>query len=228
MSTLTSFTLFPSLPTEIRLKIWGIVVATPRTVTVICNKEPPIRGKPRAAKSFTSSCPPPAVLHINRETRYEALAVYTPRFKHPLSPCATYLNLSIDTVKLPDNTLPYLYHTLAEELHAVQSLALETRDPGYFAHYNMEVLKRMHGLEELDITVWKGVIYGWMAGNDYVVKAFEEAKRDDPGWECPRVRVLKGETGDCVGVVEKGASIPGWTEQTAHLYEDANATGLAV
>ena len=80
----------------------------------------------------------------------------------------------------------------------------------------MEILKEMRGLRELEVTAWKGAVYSWDRGRDFVgrvLKAFEEARREDPGWVCPQVRVLDGELGELGGVVEGGALIPGWTEQ---------------
>jgi hypothetical protein len=216
MSTLTSFPIFPTLPIEIRLKIWGIVLSTPRTVPMTCNKEPLHPGKRRAAKSFTSTCPPPALLHVNRETRYESLNIYAPHFKHPLSPIATYLNLSLDTIKFADGVLPYVEQALPVELGLIQCMTLETKDCAYFGHYNMEILKEMSGLRELEIVARRGAVYSWDRGEDFVEKikmAFEDGRREDPGWICPRVTVMNGETGELGGVVEGGALIPGWTKE---------------
>lgn len=213
MSTLTSFELFPNLPSEIRLKIWGIILSTPRVTTLKCNKEPYKPGKPRAAKSFTSDCPPPALLHVNRETRYEALNVYTPHFKHPLSPHYTYLNLSLDTLKLADGVLHYLAKVLPVDLNMIQRMALDTKDCSYFGHFNMEILKSMSGLRELEIVGRKATVeIPWGPGPvGLIEKGFLETKKEDPGWECPTVRIFNGESGELGRVVQGGALIPGWT-----------------
>jgi hypothetical protein len=216
MSTLTTFTLFPTLPIEIRLKIWGIVLSNPRTVAITCNKEPYQPGKPRAAKSFTSDSPPPALLHVNRETRYEALSIYAPYLRILSSPHCTYLNLSLDTLKFADGVLPYVLRVFPAELNCIQTMTIETKDCAYFGHYNMDILKGMKSLRELEIWARKGAVYSWDRGEWFVgviERDFEVARKEDPGWECPRVKIFNGETGELGGIVDGGALIPGWTEQ---------------
>jgi hypothetical protein len=72
----TSFSQFPYLPPELRLKIWELLLV-PRIVVVCClhadtAPEDQLEGP---------SCPfIPALLHVNRETRHLALKHYEPTF----------------------------------------------------------------------------------------------------------------------------------------------------
>jgi hypothetical protein len=99
---LTSFTLFPDLPTEIRLKIWGLLAPGPRTVIVQYNtKYNEFNGKRISTfTGWTSPDPPPVILSICREARSEALKSYQPAlgsyFHHP----KIYVDFSNDTLRL--------------------------------------------------------------------------------------------------------------------------------
>ncbi|KAL4746107.1 hypothetical protein BDW72DRAFT_210724 [Aspergillus terricola var. indicus] len=79
-----SFTLFPHLPTELRLQIWTLVLVSSlserRTVSITCHREVHPTNRRRYAKSFSTSTSIPALLHVNREARSEALRVYRPSF----------------------------------------------------------------------------------------------------------------------------------------------------
>ena len=220
MSTLTTFPLFPTLPIEIRLKIWSIALSHPRMLTIKCNKEPYQPFKPRAVVSWTSDSPPPSLLSVNRETRYEALALYAPYFRTLFAPNRIYIRWELDVVRFADGVIMYLGD---KERGLIQRMVLETKDCGYFGHYNMEILMGMERLRELDVWAQNGEAYRWerTAGRDYVnilVTDFEEAREMRKGWRCPRVRIF-GESGNVARVIEGGALIEGWTEETAHLFE---------
>ena len=94
------------------------------------------------------------------------------------------------------------------ELNLIELMALETKDCYYFGLYNMEFLKRMQRLKVLEITAWRGASFSLGAGwtfMEYILRDFEEARKEDPGWVFPIVRVLNGETGELGGVVEGGS-----------------------
>jgi hypothetical protein len=210
MSTLTTFHLFPALPTEVRLKVWSFNLSIPRTVTISCNRESIIRGAPRTAKSWATDTPPPPLLHVNRESRYEALTIYAPYFTTMSSPRPIYLSFFQDAVKFADGVLPYIPRT---PLLEIQKMVLPTQDCAYFGFYNMEILKGMKRLRLLEIYAKRGVVYSWNDGNRYLnllMTDFEEAMEADPGWECPMVKIFDGETGNEMRFIEGGAKIPGW------------------
>lgn len=64
--TLTNFTVFLNLPTELRQKIWRETLPGPRIVEVRCDK----------GNACTSSAKIPTALHVSSEARAEALRFY--------------------------------------------------------------------------------------------------------------------------------------------------------
>lgn len=87
---LTSFTLLPKLPTELRLKIFKLVEYEPRTVRVT------FRNADHAY--LVSKAPIPGMLHACKESQEEALKVY--QFGFGPGPCEAkvYFNFHIDTL----------------------------------------------------------------------------------------------------------------------------------
>ena len=74
----------------------------------------------------------------------------------------------------------------------------------------------MSGLKELEIVGRKHEAYSvnWGPGPvGLIVREFVEARKDDPGWECPRVEVFNGDPGNEAQIVPGGALIPGWTQE---------------
>jgi hypothetical protein len=72
--TLKNFTLFSKLPTEIRVKIW----------TLACRKGRVIRVRMRFEAPKIAI---PVIAHINQESRYEVLRIYTLGFRHTRGTC---------------------------------------------------------------------------------------------------------------------------------------------
>jgi hypothetical protein len=215
MSTLTTFHLFPTLPIEIRLKIWSFGLSIPRTVTISCNREA-IRGAPRTVKSWSNvkswstDTPSPPLLLVNRESRYEALTIYAPYFTTLSSSLPIYLSFFQDAVKVADGVLPYIPRS---PLLEIQKMVLQTKDCAYFGFYNMEILMSMKRLRELEIYAERGVVSWWNDGDRYLnllMTDFKEAMEADPGWKCPRVKIFDGRTGKEMRFIEGGAKIPGW------------------
>jgi hypothetical protein len=79
-----AFTLFPKLPIEIRLNIWKAICYIQRNVDITtayyC-----VQSTQKHSMSYPffykSSCPPPAVLHVNQESRSEGLRHYKLDFR---------------------------------------------------------------------------------------------------------------------------------------------------
>lgn len=217
------FTLFPTLPAELRLRIWEITLTEPRTVTLTCDKPTVASLQPSAIRNahvFRSDLRPPSLLHVNRESRDEALQVYKPYFKTSRIKNNTYVSgqsyiyiaFHLDTLKFSDSILSYLAET---ELQSIRHLILDVRDCAYFGHFNMDNVKRMKNLKTLDMWADRYTITSWNGADAYVkdlTKCFVETKEIDPGWECPDVRVFNRQSKMLVKTVEGGAAIPGWTE----------------
>jgi hypothetical protein len=80
---LTSFTVFPKLPIEIRLKIWKGASHFQRNLEIFSHPISHytiVSGAASHAFKLQTSLPPPAILHVNSESRMEALQHYTLAF----------------------------------------------------------------------------------------------------------------------------------------------------
>ncbi|CZT51636.1 uncharacterized protein RSE6_12807 [Rhynchosporium secalis] len=222
MPSLAEFHLFPTLPSELRLKVWALIVSEPRIVDLSCRKGVVKSNKQstRFVEAFLSSTPVPPVLQVCRESRYEALATYkphftsykssTPPYTKRLLPRYIYLALGQDTIKCSDNLLAYLD---TDDTANFRRLILDVADAAYFGHFNMEVVLQMGQLKELELYTTEGLSNLRCNSAEIISRDFEMAKRNDPGWECPRVRIISSETGQESKVIEAGALIPGWTAE---------------
>ncbi|KFY95455.1 hypothetical protein V500_02770 [Pseudogymnoascus sp. VKM F-4518 (FW-2643)] len=211
MSTLSAFHLFPTLPVEIRLKIWSLLLLIPRTV--ICSEKVITDAAPRAVKVWETNTPPPPLLHVNRESRYEALAIYAPYFATPSHPRPIYLSLSQDVVRFMDGLLP---HVPDSPLHQIEHMVTHTKDCAYFGFYHMDTLKRMKALRELEIYAEMNLVYRGDEPDRFInllVSEFEDAMEADPGWDCPKIRIIDAQTGKALRFIEGGAKIPGWVPE---------------
>lgn len=95
------FTLFPLLPTELRIKIWEAVAAEPHTVELSCT--PSTREFPQG--QWFSHSTPPVCFFINRESRAVALRQFAilsfATEQVGLPPATTiYINFSTDSLWL--------------------------------------------------------------------------------------------------------------------------------
>jgi hypothetical protein len=110
-----SFTYFPKLPAEIRLKIWKDALPEPRVIRIQLKfetRQPRNEGqkkKPQVSR-FVASRPSPVGLRVCRESRIEALKEYQIGFPTKTSPAQTYVNYNLDTFVL-DTLGAYFPHT---------------------------------------------------------------------------------------------------------------------
>jgi len=211
MTSPPSFELFPTLPFELRLKIWDLVLSSPRVVTLSCERAKLDRER-RFAKAFTSKTPPPALLHVCRESRFEALSTYQPFFKTETSPIFTYVSFEQDAIHCAEIVLDYMGEV---EVQSIQRMTVEVNDAEYFGHFHMGVITGMRKLKEMSLLAEEGRLLGWHRNGRYVealTNGFKDARYTDPGWECPRIRIMNKHTGEELSVIEGGALIPGWKE----------------
>lgn len=100
MPSLKSFTLFPSLPTELRLRIWALSLPGPRIVVVRYTYAPAHQSyrtsHEQAKRGCTSPSAIPSHLHTNREARREALLSYGLSFNIHHGRPKIYFNPAID------------------------------------------------------------------------------------------------------------------------------------
>jgi hypothetical protein len=95
-----TFTLFPQLPYEIRLKIWRFAIPGPRVVPLHFElRDVTSDGKPISKFSpWRSSDPVPVVLHICHDARAEALKSLGRAFGTHFHEPQVYVNFDIDTI----------------------------------------------------------------------------------------------------------------------------------
>jgi hypothetical protein len=212
MALLETFTLFPHLPFELRLKIWEYALSEPRTVIISCHRGM-LDKERRFAKAFSSPTPPPSVLHVSRESRLEALPQYTPTFKTDTSDIYTYFCFPLDTLRCADSVLDYMP---TEEVKRIEKLVLDVRDAEYFGHFHMDVVKEMERLEDLTLVTKPGEAdYRMNRPGRYVdtlAGEFENARCENPGWRCPKVRIVHRDSGKEKWVFEGGPLLEGWKE----------------
>jgi 2EXR family len=88
-----SFSLFSALTVELRIKIWSYAINSEPRVLIL-------RYLPES-DCCVCSTPVPSLLHVNRESRYEALRVYKLVFGTSTKEPQTYFAPNLDTVYLP-------------------------------------------------------------------------------------------------------------------------------
>jgi hypothetical protein len=213
--TLSKFHHFNLLPFELRHKIYTLILAQPRTVSITCEKKVMVPTTRRYIESFASTTPIPVLLHVSSESRREALKYYAPCFKTTHSPKYIYVNFSLDTIKLAEGILGYL---APADHDNIQRLILYVNDAAYFGHYHMDHLVVMKSLKEIVMWAGHGEIYSWVRDGEYLIiltRDFHRARRDNratgdnPGWNCPRVEIMHGVKGNRVGLIEGGC----WTQE---------------
>lgn len=221
MTSLTEFHVFPTLPSELRLKIWDIIICSPRIVDITCSKgvTKSARQQTRFIKAFLSSTPIPSVLHVCRESRYEALGTYktyftsfksncTPYSSTLKAPNCIYLALGQDTIRCSDNLLEYID---TAETENIEKLILEVADAAYFGHFNMEMIMQMSRLKDLELHTPEGLLTDWRGDSSQILtRDIEGGKMNNPGWVCPNVRIMSRKTGKELKALEGGALVPGW------------------
>jgi hypothetical protein len=94
------FTLFPELPSELRLKILHYAMPGPRILGVghrIKYTTHYGRTLPESMEWITSD-PVPALLHVSHESRFESLKIYQPSLGSPSHPGKNYIDFDNDTL----------------------------------------------------------------------------------------------------------------------------------
>ncbi len=191
----TRFHIFCYLPTELRLKIWSFALAdTNRVVEIKCKKGIGL-GNKRYVKSFSSNAQVPVLMSVNRESRYETLAIYQPYFKTKLHPTGIYVAFDRDTVFFPEGVIGYLEEP---EREGIQSMILELSDYAYFGHYNIDTLRSMRKLKTLELKSEKGSLSNWDHWDKLltVMNDLTEEGELHPEWEMPPIRIVPRQNGE--------------------------------
>jgi hypothetical protein len=132
---------FSSLPTELRLKIWKLACPRGRIIELM-------------------SCTPsnivvPAIAHINRESRSEALQIYNVGFRHTRSTVGKmWWSPSADIIYLANGSepLPFYDIVLGPDISQIRHLALDYELESFLdwsSCINIKMLRNMDALETL-------------------------------------------------------------------------------
>lgn len=215
---LTSFTLFPELPTELRLAIWKLTLPGPRFVEIQNTIAFRDEAKTKINQTITTWHATaiekaPVAFFICRESRAEVINIYTPLKSTDGNPAilvdfktdvlcfrsrAYYNNIGDFLDDLPDNRL---------QMNLTRLLVDE--EPHTWGHdYLMyDDIHRLQGLKEIFLTPHvskrfrNNRIVGFQEGGikprtakryvSEVEEAFNDIIKDHPGWKRPMLRCGK-------------------------------------
>lgn len=206
---LTQFHPFPSLPYELRLKIYSLLLTSPRTLPITAQKGTITPTRRRYLKSYTTPTPIPPLLHTCHESRLEALTHYRALFHTPHSPSYIYANFDRDTIQLADGVLSYLG---GDELRGIRRLVVDVEDSAYFGHYHLETIMRMEGLSDLELVARGEDLNTWQPEGHFlrgIWRDLREGRKRRKDWWCPRVRLVDRRLGSEFAVFEGGF----WAEE---------------
>ncbi|KAH8819540.1 hypothetical protein F5884DRAFT_760837 [Xylogone sp. PMI_703] len=160
---LTTFHLFPTLPTELRLKIWEFTLPTSHRIVKIEHRVD--------LRRYISNTPPPGVLHANHEARTVALRKYT----HLDLGTNTYIPIDFTTdILYIGNLAPILQNHMHDFLynlsttparHRIRELAIDRRVWNELSDNGlMGVLCAMRSLNLLYMVIEFGRVFGGELG----------------------------------------------------------------
>ena len=113
---------------------------------------------------------------------------------------------------MADKDLAYLG---TEELKGIQRMKIVVVDCTNFGRYHIATLKKMESLVEAEIIVNERVMRQELTQNGRDLSRqlqweMADEMRDDPGWNCPKFRIVGSDTGKFYGSLRGGIWIPGW------------------
>lgn len=179
---LTSFTLFSSLPAEIRIKIWHATFF-PREIPYSCLWDGWVKA-PRA----------PLALCISQESRREALTTYAPLLTkiNGKSVILAMIAPKIDILRVPFTTFPGAPHfgRLATEYRAVLGgIAFVDTYTDTVKRFTEQMEWKLKYLEEkrevFDPHEWQDPFLAFGVLDVWTVTAFGSATGDGKLWEAP-------------------------------------------
>ncbi|KFZ04664.1 hypothetical protein V501_09078 [Pseudogymnoascus sp. VKM F-4519 (FW-2642)] len=188
--SLDAFYLFPRLPTELRLQIWKFAAVLPRVLTVR-SVSSNLSVQPKRFEYFYSPDPAPAMFLACKESRLEALPLYTKAFSAGTTPRYIWANFTVDTIKIDDYSLSEIK---VAERRLIRWLVVESVSARLYLYYRFGEFRGFRNLEELDILVseeisqWEGSIIRFRY---HMTEQYGELE----DWECPSIRIFQPETG---------------------------------
>lgn len=163
------FQKFHDLPAELRIMIWEKVPSFPRIIQVIIAYNEYDPGEARyknyhRSPKFISNNRVPPILHVNMESRKEALMKYKLSFAVHTAPATIYFNKDVDTVyfvlNYPRNVIYVSINDYFDVLvdvadEGIRYLAtdIEQAFPDYGEKFNLRNIGYLTTLEELSFCV---------------------------------------------------------------------------
>jgi hypothetical protein len=212
--TLTSFTIFPNLPFELRCLIWKTTCES-RTVEIAYDSD----------DGFTTILDPPTALEVCRESRNLLISHYPLCFGSIYHPAKIRFNFSLDTLYLDnslEDDLAHVFSTFRErEISSLKYLAIDT----YFGTAAFEedfspfegvkrAVKSLTGLKELLIVYHVDNLSPRIigCGGDHKLSLFDQLPTDlaDPKFELPALSTLTTKDFDHWKLAAPARAIYGW------------------
>ncbi|KAL2072644.1 hypothetical protein VTL71DRAFT_11987 [Oculimacula yallundae] len=225
---LTTFTLFPQLPFELRLKIWQCIATGPRTVTITYGSQA-TRYKGRTISRFDGWRTPekvPVILHICLESRAEALKSYQLAFGSHFHAAKIYFNFSTDILRFGNGPeTDYLlrvpdwiragpadyrldlflgggYHG-GDDSEKVKYMVLDLDNEVYGRKYLFwSEVKEFTALKELTVLAWEDDDGPAATLLQSYADTLKHDLKQSPDWVAPRTVVRSAITGNQWGTLE--------------------------
>jgi hypothetical protein len=182
----TTFTPFPTLPSELRCKIWA-AACFPRVLSLIYDS---------TILNFQTTTPTPALLSVSHEAREEALRIYALNFGTSTQAANIPFNPYFDTLYLPrygemgyDDTLRDFRNIVSDPSHsldevrsiALDVVALEVKRP-WEGYNKASLLRSFKNLQEVILVLGSTTATNHARNTEVLAKEniqFVEPK-DDP------------------------------------------------
>jgi hypothetical protein len=222
---LQSFTLFPDLPFELRLKIWGHIAAEPRVVGINYRNQ---RAKRRGINitfyhnraGWTSPDPVPVILHICQESRTEARKYLKTTFGSHWFPGEVYFDFDKDTLHfgngkgmdyLNSNVGPSDYlldvflgggYAGANDGELVKFMILDIDESVHGRRsFCWDEIRELTGLQELTLMLWEKEENAEEIMRTCRV-SLNRVARMNPKWKVPTIKIFSPLAGREWGTVE--------------------------
>jgi len=222
---LHSFTLFPELPFELRLKIWSYIAPGPRVVGInYRNQRVKRRGQNvtflHNRAGWNSPDPVPVILHICHESRTEGLKSLRTTFGSHWFPGEVYFDFERDTLHfghgkardyLNNNVGPSDYlldvfmgggYSGGNDGELVKYMILDIDETVYGRRsFCWDEIREFTGLQELTLMPWEEQENALELMRIYRA-SLNEVARLYPEWRVPKIKVFSPLSGQEWGILE--------------------------
>jgi hypothetical protein len=213
----TTFTKFPELPLELRLKIWSFAVPGPRNVKIDYKVLTTYKEmKDPHFTPYTSHEPPPPIFQVCRESRAEARQIgrhklrFGSKFHHEAN---IYFDFFQDTLVLGDGTGEkpenYVLDAFigggwhgADDFEKVERLSMDIVESNYARRtFVWDEIRQFSSLKQVTIHSWEEYTSeGRRFSLSYYLETLRDFAKGYPEWEVPQI-TIKSSGGQDSGVL---------------------------